>query len=67
MTKKAMNESSKAKLLWDRFEKSGSIQAYLRFRKARQSDAGAHGPRKSESPKKGSSKRVVARATVKTA
>jgi hypothetical protein len=36
MTKNSEKNSLRAKQLWDRFEKSGSIQAYLRFRQARQ-------------------------------
>jgi hypothetical protein len=35
MTPTNKKNSSKTELFWDRFEKSGSIQAYLRFHKAR--------------------------------
>jgi hypothetical protein len=35
MTQPTKKTSSKDELLWNRFEKSGSIQAYLRFQKAR--------------------------------
>jgi len=31
-----MKSSSKTELFWNHFEKSGSIQAYLRFNQARQ-------------------------------
>lgn len=41
MTQTKKKNSSKTELFWDRFEKSGSIQAYLRFHKARQSEAKA--------------------------
>ena len=36
MTQTTKKSSSKTELFWSRFEKSGSIQAYLRFHKARQ-------------------------------
>jgi hypothetical protein len=39
MTTAAKKNSSKTELFWDRFAKSGSIQAYLRFHKARQSES----------------------------
>jgi hypothetical protein len=36
MTQTKKKTSSKTDLFWERFEKSGSIQAYLRFHQARQ-------------------------------
>jgi hypothetical protein len=38
MTKQPRKTSSKSQQLWTRFETSGSIQAYLRFRNARQAE-----------------------------
>jgi hypothetical protein len=40
MTAAAKKSSSKTELFWTRFEKSGSIQAYLRFHQARQEKEG---------------------------
>jgi hypothetical protein len=35
MTQTKKKSSSKTELFWDRFEKSGSIRAYLKFHEAR--------------------------------
>lgn len=39
MSPDAKKTSSKAELFWNRFEKSGSIQAYLKFHASRQKEA----------------------------
>jgi len=39
MQTKSEKNSLKSDLFWTRFEKSGSIQAYLRFRQARHGEA----------------------------
>lgn len=49
--------SSKTELFWSHFEKSGSIQAYLRFNEARQE--GQKVQAKSGSKTKTSSKKMV--------
>jgi hypothetical protein len=48
MPNKSEKNSLKSDLFWTRFEKSGSIQAYLRFRQARQGEAQAPLSRKAE-------------------
>jgi hypothetical protein len=49
--------SSKIELFWSHFEKSGSIQAYLRFHQSRQD--GMKDQAKSTSKSKNSSKKLV--------
>lgn len=57
MTQTKKKNSSKTELFWDRFEKSGSIQAYLRFHQARQKETGAP----AKVPKSGSSSKARGR------
>ncbi len=57
MTQTKKKNSSKTELFWDRFEKSGSIQAYLRFHQARQKEAGSE----AKSPKSGARAKARAR------
>jgi hypothetical protein len=44
MTQASGKNSSRSELWWNRFEKSGSIQAYLRFRKAETPSADTASP-----------------------
>jgi len=41
MTDTEKKSSSKTDLFWSRFEKSGSIKAYLKFQEARQAEEAA--------------------------
>ena len=41
MTATKKKSSSKTELFWSRFEKSGSIKAYLKFQEARQAEEAA--------------------------
>jgi hypothetical protein len=57
MNSKTKKSSSKTELFWNHFEKSGSIQAYLRFHEARQESM--KGKAKSSAKAKASSKKLV--------
>ncbi|HXB97928.1 MAG TPA: hypothetical protein VNZ54_07735 [bacterium] len=57
MNSKNKKSSSKTELFWNHFEKSGSIQAYLRFHQARQE--GQNAQIKSGSKAKATAKKVV--------
>jgi hypothetical protein len=65
MTNQPQKVSIKSQQLWNRFETSGSIQAYLRFRQARQAESADVKPGKTESGKAPLVKRSAPKAAGK--